>query len=117
MRRLAVLFFAGVVFFLSPPSVRAQSNTLTTIAGRGSNVGPATSAYLPTPSAAVRDVFGNTYISNNFPPTIYKVDTQGNMTVYAGSATPYPNFADTSFLGDGGPAIGAHLIFPESLAL
>jgi YVTN family beta-propeller protein len=117
MRRLAVLLFAGVLFCLSPLPSRAQNNSLTTIAGEGSNVGPATSAYLPQPEVAVRDAFGNTYISVGSPPQVFKVNPQGNMSVYAGSATPYPNYADPSFLGDGAPAISAHLIFPTGLAL
>src|ERR1700733_1860971 len=110
MPRLAVCLFAGVLFLLSPLSSRPQNNTLTTIAGRGSNVGPATSAYLPSPWAAVRDASGNTYISIPTLTKVYKVDTHGNLTIYAGSPTPYPNLADPGDLGDGGPATNANLI-------
>ena len=106
---LAFLALAAVAF--------GQNNTLATVAGGGTNVGPATSAYLPSPFAVVRDTLGNTYVSVPTLFKVYKIDTSGHLTIYAGSNSPYPNFADTSYLGDGGPATSAQLQDPYGLAI
>lgn len=55
MRRVAVASLCCLVACLSSVPTRALNNSLITLAGRGSNVGPATSAYLPFPFAVVRD--------------------------------------------------------------
>ena len=61
-------------------------------------------------SLSVRDASGNTYFSVPVLDLIYKVDTQGNLSIYAGSNS-------FGFSGDGGPATAAHLDEPEGIAI
>src|SRR5271154_2756703 len=107
MRRtiLALIFVLSAVI---PAS--AQTNTINTIAGGGTQPSAATSADIPQPWTAVRDVHGNTYISVPGLNVVYKVDTTGALTTYAGTGTP-------GNAGDGGPATQAELAFPAGLAL
>ncbi len=89
---------------------RAQApNTITTIAGGGTNGTNPIAAYLPGPQSVVRDANGNTYFSVPVLQLIYKVDTQGHLSPYAGG--------DFGFSGDGGQATAAHLDEPEGIAI
>ncbi|MGA8223949.1 MAG: hypothetical protein WB780_20030, partial [Candidatus Acidiferrales bacterium] len=108
MRRfffLAILICSTVI-----PTLAQSPNTITTIAGGGTNPTTATSAFLAMPRAAVRDAQSNTYISIPGLSIVYKVDTTGNMTPYAGNGI-------IGFSGDGGPATQAELATPEGLAI
>src|ERR1700757_4922208 len=87
-------------------------NTINTIAGGGAQPNPATSAYLPQPTSAVRDSAGNTYIAVPALNTVFIVDANGTLTLYAGNAT-----GTAGFSGDGGPANQAQLNFPTGLAI
>ncbi len=58
MRRIASL---AILILASTFSVAGQAvNTINTVAGGGAEPATATSAYLPQPFAAVRDMLGNT---------------------------------------------------------
>jgi uncharacterized repeat protein (TIGR01451 family) len=108
MRRILSL---AVVILASAIAAAGQSvNTITTVAGGGAEPGTAASAYLPEPFAAVRDTAGNTYISVPTLDEVFKVNTSGNLTVYAGTGF-------SGFSGDGGAATQAQLAFPEGLAI
>src|SRR5579863_2821004 len=85
-------------------------NTISSIAGGGTNSGAASSAYLPGVASAVRDTHGNTYISVPSLNYIYKVNAAGTISVYAGTGI-------FGFSGDGGPATLAKLDRPEGLAI
>jgi len=87
-----------------------QVNTINTVMGGGPEAATAASAYLPEPFAAVRDANGNTYISVPTLNEVFKVDTSGNLTIYAGTGIE-------GFSGDGGAATQAQLAFPEGLAI
>jgi len=67
------------------PSANAQ-NKISTVAGGGSVNGPATgsNAVLPGPSAVAKDSLGNTYIAVPNAQQVFKVDSSGNLTVFAG---------------------------------
>jgi sugar lactone lactonase YvrE len=91
------------------------SGTITTIAGGACTTygagdgGPATVASLCYPSDVAIDSAGNLYISETNSGLIRRVDLSGAITTIAG--------AQTTILGDGGPATSASLAFPYSLAL
>lgn len=107
MRRILT---AGILVLASALSASAQVNTINTVAGGGTQQTKATSAYLPEPNSSVRDSLGNTYISVPGLNVVYKVDTSGNMTIYAGTGIG-------GFSGDGGAAASAQLSFPSGLAI
>lgn len=108
----SVLVFLGILFFLfSATATKAQApNTISTVAGGGTNPTAATSAFLPMPRAAVRDAQGNTFISVPGLNIVYKVDSTGTLSAYAGTGI-------IGFSGDGGPAAQAQLANPQGLAI
>jgi len=72
-----------------PAAVRAQN--ISTVAGGGP---PATvttllktGASVGAPAAVRQDSLGNTYILDNDFSRVYKVDTTGHLTVFAGNGT------------------------------
>ncbi len=108
MRRIASLTF---VILACAFSVAGQAvNTISTVAGGGTEPSVATSAYLPQPYAAVRDTAGNTYISVPTFNTVFKVNASGTLSVYAGTGV-------NGFSGDGGAATLAQLAYPQGLAI
>jgi hypothetical protein len=102
---LAVLIFGGA-------AVHAQN--ITTVAGGGppavaSSI-TATSASVGAAAAVRKDSLGNTYILDNFLSRVYKVDTTGKLTVFAGTGV-------TGFSGDGGPAVNASMNEPSGMCI
>ena len=95
--------------------IRKVSNgVITTVAGNGTrgfsgDGGPATNAELADPEGVAVDAAGNLYIADSFNNRIRKV-TNGVITTVAGNGTG-------GFSGDNGPATGAELTFPESVAI
>jgi NHL repeat len=92
-----------------------SSGTISTFAGNGAtnffgDSGPATSAGLDRPQAAVVDTAGNLYIADTFNQRVRKVASDGTITTFAGKGTP-------GFGGDNGPATAAMLNMPNSVAL
>jgi len=88
--------------------------TITTVAGNGvqgvaGDGGPAASAQLNQPAGVTLDAAGNIYIADEGNNRVRLVSTNGTISTFAGAAT----FA----LGDGGPATGAQLSAPASVAL
>jgi len=65
-------------------------NTIYTIAGGGSWSGAATgtTADIPQPGAVAEDAAGNVYVAVPSANNIFKIDTLGNLTVYAGLGYP-----------------------------
>jgi uncharacterized protein (TIGR03437 family) len=94
--------------------VRKVSNgIITTVAGSGMNGtwgdnGPATTAQLEDPYGLAVDSAGNLYIADWATDSIRKV-SNGMITTVAGNGT-------FGFSGDGGPAAGAQLYHPQSVA-
>jgi sugar lactone lactonase YvrE len=95
-----------------PAIVRAQ--TITTVAGGGPPAtGTAvskTSASVGAPAAVRQDSLGNTYILDNDFSRVYKVDTTGHVTLFAGNGS-------VGFSGEGGPAISAAMFEPSGLCI
>ena len=109
MRRIAFL----VVLILSSAfgAAAQNTNTIDTVAGGGSQPAAATSAYLPGAWGVVWDkTTGNTYVSVAGLSIVYKINSSGNISVYAGTFV-------AGFLGDGGAATSAELNYPTGLAL
>ncbi len=79
------------------------------IAGFGGDGGPATSAFLDTPTAVAVDTSNRLYIADSHNHRI-RVVAGGIITTLAGTGTP-------GYSGDGGPALAAQLALPTSLAV
>jgi sugar lactone lactonase YvrE len=77
--------------------------------------GPVASANICTPTAVAVDPIGNTYIVDTQYNTVLKVDTSGNVTVFAGK--PVNNYNGNAFSGDNGPAASANLSLPADVAV
>jgi uncharacterized protein (TIGR03437 family) len=99
--------------------IRKVSNgVITTVAGNGTDGyggyggdnGPATGAELYYPCGVAVDSAGNLYIADDGNHRIRKVSSTGVITTVAGNGT-------AGFSGDGGPATGAHLDYPQGIAV
>jgi sugar lactone lactonase YvrE len=103
-RILLVLAFAVV----APLAARAQN--ISTVAGGGPINLPTLGASIGSPSAVRQDSAGNTYILDNPHNRVYKVDTSGNMTVFAGNGA-------LGASGDNGPAVDAEMNGPSGMCI
>lgn len=88
---------------------------INSIAGNGTSGfsgdgGIAISAQLFYPAAVILDAAGNIYIADYSNHRIRKVDTDGNISTFAGTGT-------AGFSGDGGPATSAQLNSPMGLGI
>lgn len=95
---------------------------LNAIAGTGSGPtnclnlaepGPALQTQLCGPSAVAADASGNVYIVEQQDNVVKKIDTNGNLTTFAGMENTGPG----SFSGDNGPANEANLSSPLDVAV
>jgi hypothetical protein len=94
--------------------LKVSNGIITTVtrngaAGFGGDNGPATSAYLNEPAAVAVDSAGNLYIADSGNNRIRKV-SNGVITTVAGNGA-------AGFGGDNGPATGAELDGPQSVAV
>ncbi len=95
---------------------RVTSGTITTFAGNGTfgfsgDGGPATSAMLTEPAGVTVDAAGNVFIADYWNARIRRVTPSGVISTVAGGGS------SEQFAGDGGPATGAGLSLPASVAL
>ncbi|HTW23207.1 MAG TPA: hypothetical protein VMD78_06385, partial [Candidatus Baltobacteraceae bacterium] len=100
------------LLLLSPAGWAAAQapNTITTIAGGGTNPTSPTSAFLPSVTGTVKDISNNVYVVVGPLNVVYKITPAGQMSVYAGNGI-------AGFSGDGGPATSAELYYPIAIAL
>ena len=89
--------------------------TITTVAGTGEkgyggDGGRAVEAQLDGPLGIAIDGAGNLYITDHYNHRIRRVDTAGIITTVAGDGR-------RDFGGDGGPAVKAHVSYPNDVAL
>jgi uncharacterized protein (TIGR03437 family) len=93
---------------------KVSGGVITTVAGGGSNGlgdgGPATSAQLGGPGGVAVDGSGNLYIADTDNNSVRKVSPDGTISTVAGNGT-------AGYTGDGGPATGAELYLPSSVAV
>jgi cysteine-rich repeat protein len=96
--------------------VDASTGIINTVAGVGTvgfsgDGGPAHEAQFSHPCHASSDRLGNIFIADRGNSRIRRIDaTAGLITTVAGEGT-------RGFAGDGGPAVEAHLNFPEGAAI
>ena len=83
---------------------------VSTIAGGGPNNLPGVSANLNEPQLMAADSAGNYYIAARGQNRIFKVDSTGQLTVFAGNGV-------AGYEGDAGPAIAAELNTPQGVAI
>lgn len=108
---------SGTVYFAESGSNRVRKisgGILSTVAGNGSpgysgDGGPAESARLNHPTAIAVDGAERIYIADTYNHRIRMVNTLGRISTLAGTGSP-------GFAGDGGPAAGASLNFPNGVA-
>jgi hypothetical protein len=95
--------------------LQVNPGDLKTIAGTGASGdtgdgGPATAAEINSPDGIAFDSKGDLYITDIVDSVVRKVDTNGNITTFAGTGTK-------GFSGDGGPATAAELNQPFSVTV
>ena len=88
----------------------AQQDVITTIAGRGPNAIPGTTANLYLPYTLATDASGNIYFSTQYQNKVFKLSTSGTLTVIAGTGFPGYN-------GDGIQATTAQVNQPTGIAV
>jgi sugar lactone lactonase YvrE len=91
------------------------AGVITTVAGNGlfrygGDGGPATNAWLSTPTGMARDAAGNLYIADGNNGRLRKVTPTGLISTVAGTGVP-------GYGGDGGPATAAMLRGPYGVAV
>ncbi len=111
---------AGVVYIADTANYAirkvALDGTITTVAGKlgspgsSGDGGPAIQARLDYPNAVAVDAAGNLYIADTWNYVIRKVSPGGIITTIGGNHTH-------GYSGDGGPATGAQLNWPQGLAV
>jgi uncharacterized protein (TIGR03437 family) len=116
-RKSTILVLAILATASTPALCRAQGSqgyAISTVAGNGTqnysgDGGPATSAEMQLPRGVAVDSAGNLYIADTDDCVIRKVSPIGTITTVAGNGCGYS--------GDGGPATGAELNFPNAVAV
>jgi uncharacterized protein (TIGR03437 family) len=110
MRNLLAIF--GFVVLNCISIADAQNYSIQTIAGRTlvTEGGAAVNSFLRNPMAVAKDSLGNTYIADQNDNRVWKVDSNGIITTFAGTGFP-------DYTGDGGPASKAALNAPSNLAV
>ena len=104
--------FASVLVFLASANLVSaqQRGSITTVVGMGPNNVPAVLAPVDGAQSVAIDSSGNIYIAASGLDRIFKVDSLGTLTLFAGTGVYL-------FNGDGIPAINAGLNGPCSIAL
>jgi trimeric autotransporter adhesin len=100
---LAVLAMASVF-----PAIAHAQNNIVTVAGGGPNNVPALSSSVGVPVGVAQDSNLNLYIADPHGNRVYKIDTTGLLTVFAGTGS-------AGFSGDTALATAAQLSGPTGL--
>lgn len=113
-RFLTLSTLAVLVISLAPATL-AQPGTISTVVGNGYRGrlgmgGPANEAEAYAPTNVAFDKEGNYFVDDYVAGQVYKVNTSGVISVYAGSRAG-------GYAGDGGPAIDARFNSPIAVAV
>ena len=103
------IFTALIILGIISSAAHAQNN-IVTVAGGGPNNVQALSASVGLPVGVAQDSHSNLYIADTHGNRVYKVDTTGVLTVFAGTGS-------AGFSGDAGLATAAQLSGPTGLAV
>ncbi len=98
-----------MVVVLTLASVASAQGVINTFAGGGPNQVAAVSANVNHPVGVAFDSVGNMYVVASNAARVYKIDSSGQLTIYAGNGA-------AGFAGDGGPAVRASLNQPWAIA-
>lgn len=114
LRSVAYLATAALLLACGLPAIHAQ-NTITTVAGGGTVNGSASGPYadIAGPSSVATDAAGNAYAAVPGAQEVFKVDTSGNLTIFAGVGYSIVN--PQQF--DGQPATSGSLYNPTGIAV
>jgi len=104
------LLTTGLVYTIA--GLDTSGTSLSGTGGYGGDGGPATLAYLQSPSYVAVDLPGNVYISDELNNVVRKVNTAGIISTFAGNYT-----LGQGYTGDGGQATAAELDDPSGLAV
>ncbi len=110
----------GNVYFTASNAVfKLSGGNLTVIAGTGrvgyaGDGGPAAKAQFNNPQGIAVDHSGNVYVADTGNSVIRIITTDGFINLFAGNV--FFGAPQVGWTGDGGPAIGAELDLPVSLA-
>jgi hypothetical protein len=102
---LAIVFAAvgpGSALAAGPRTITTIAGSPTGLYGFGGDGGPASAAFLDTPTAVAVDAQGAVFVSDRDNHRIRRIGPEGTITTIAGSGV-------TGYLGDGGPATSARL--------
>ena len=116
MHRLAALRARQPRPLLTPHSAPASSGNIETLAGTAPFQQPETAltAELGVITGIAVDAQGNTFVASVDFRCVFKIDTSGNVTVYAGQPLASGPLEAS---GDNGPATAATLVEPYGLAV
>ena len=107
---LSILVALGGLALVAP-AARAQTGTITTVAGGGPNNLPKLSANLNFDTTGLAlDKNGNFYLASESDNRIYEINAAGTLTIFAGTGA-------RGYGGDNGPATSAALNSPVSVAV
>ena len=100
---------------LAAPAVSNAQYAINLAVGGGPNSLSALSSSIGYPGGVARDGLGNTYITDSVSSRIFKIDSAGTLTVFAGNGSRIGG--EGGYSGDGGPATSAELGRPEGVAV
>jgi len=103
-----------LVWFALPGICGAQYN-INLAAGGGPNGLPALSSSIGNPVSIARDTLGNTYLADAASNRVFKINSSGTVSVFAGNG--FGANGNGGHSGDGGPATSASLNSPEGVAV
>src|SRR6266496_4316979 len=113
-RNLTIRFAPPAILFLLLAAASGWcQNTVQTIGGGGPNNLPELKSSMGLPMGIARDAAGNLYLADVYSARVLRVDTTGNVTVFAG----YGARGFSNALGDGIPAVSAYMAYLTGVAV
>ena len=111
--KLTVLVFSALL--LGAPAALHAQYAINLVAGGGPNGLARLSSSIGRPGGIALDGLGNTYVADTTSNRIFKIDSAGTLTVFAGNELGIGG--EGGYSGDGGPATSAELGAPVGVAV